>query len=113
MLYIVGSKTKISGCQDPLETDSSRTRNIFSRRMNPSPIFHGVDPHDPCCDSVLSKTIRAIWPRHELTAIESKYCLSFLATWYASSPRVIGSRPLFQRVVEIFCRSQRMVIQPG
>ena len=51
--------------------------------------------------------------RRELTAIESKYCLSFLATWYASPPRVIGSRPLFQDVVEIFYRNQCVTTQPG
>ena len=60
-VYIVGSITQISGCQDPFETESSRTKNIFSRRMNPSPIFHflGVDSptvYGSCCGSSLSNT---------------------------------------------------------
>jgi len=38
--YIVGSMIQISGWKDPFETDSSLTKNIWSRRMNPSPIFH-------------------------------------------------------------------------
>jgi len=63
-VYIVGSMTQISGCQDPFETESSRTRNIFSRRMNPSPIFHRLGLGSPtgyglCCGSVLSNTRRA------------------------------------------------------
>jgi len=58
-VYIVGSITQISGCQEPFETESSRTKNIFSRRMNPSPIFHflGVDSpmvYGSCCGPVLS-----------------------------------------------------------
>ena len=38
--------TQTSGCQDPLETESSRTKNILSRCMNPSPVLRcsGVDP---------------------------------------------------------------------
>ena len=51
--------------------------------------------------------------RRELTAIESKYCLSFLATWYAIPLRVIGSRPLFQHLVEIFHHSQCVTTQLG
>ena len=46
--YDVGPATQISGCQEPLETDSSRTKNILSRCMNPSLIFHGAKPFDPC-----------------------------------------------------------------
>ena len=29
------SWTQISGCQDPLETESRRTKNIFSKHINP------------------------------------------------------------------------------
>jgi len=54
----------------------------------------------------------AIQQRGKLTAIASKYCFSFLATWYASSPRVIGSRSLFQRVVKICYRSQCVITHP-
>lgn len=50
---------------------------------------------------------------NKLMTIKSKYCLSFLATWYASPPRVIGSCSLFQDVVEIFYHSQYMTTQPG
>ena len=64
--HTVGSTTQISGCQDPLETDSSRTKNILSRCMNPSPIFHcsGVNWSMVCdlCGLVLSNPRRAIPP---------------------------------------------------
>ena len=52
-------------------------------------------------------------PWGELTTIESKYCLTFFATWYASPLRVIGSWSLFQNVVEISCRCQYVTIQLG
>jgi len=51
--------THISGCHDPFETESSRTKNIFSRRMNPSPIFHrrgSLVEYGFCCGSALSNT---------------------------------------------------------
>ena len=59
VVYTAGSTTQISGCHDPFETESSLTKNIFSRRMNPSPIFHflGVDSptvYGSCCGSRLS-----------------------------------------------------------
>jgi len=43
---IVGSITQISGCQDLFDTESNRAKNILSRGINPSPIFHflGADP---------------------------------------------------------------------
>ena len=50
--------------------------------------------------------------RRELTAISSKYFLSFLAIRYASSLRVMGSRCLFQRLVDTFYRSQCMTTHP-
>ena len=63
-VHTAGSITQISGCHDPFETESSRTKNIFSRRMNPSPIFHflGVDSpmiYGSCYGSVLSNARNA------------------------------------------------------
>ena len=101
---MVGSTTQISGCQDPLDTDSSRAKNMLSNCMSPSPIFHGADPYGPPYDSILSDTKMHNSTRRELTTMSFKYFSSFLATRYASSPRVIGSRCLFQRVVETFYR---------
>lgn len=54
----------------------------------------------------LQFSVRQRWSavslQSQLTLIESKYFSSFLAMRWASLPRVIGSRFLFQRVVKIF-----------
>lgn len=93
--------TRISGCQSPLETGLRQTKNIFSRPMNPSPILQ--NPGAMGCDSwesVLSNTRRGISQQRGL-ATDSKYRPTLLATSYASLLRVIGSRFLFRRLVEI------------
>jgi len=58
------------------------------------------------CGSDLGNAGSAILPQRELTIMESKYCLSLLATCCASLLRVIGSRFLPQYFVEIFHHSQ-------
>ena len=103
-----GSRTQISGCQDALETELRRTRDIFSRCMNPWPILQRseVDASIGCdtCRSVLSNAGHAISRQHELT-VDFKYRSTFFATSYASLLRVIGSRFFLQLMVEIFYRS--------
>ena len=58
--YIVGSTTHSSAWIEPRDTDSSRTINILSRCMKPSPISHrlSVDPSMECelCGSILDNS---------------------------------------------------------
>jgi len=110
-----GSMTQISGCRVPSRLESGRIKNIFSRCMKPSPIFHRSGANVSMgCDfwgSDLSKTGHAISRQRERTN-DSKYSSTFFATSYASVLRVIGLWFFFQSIVGIFCRGQCVTIQP-
>jgi len=103
-----GSRTQISGRQDALETGLRRTRDIFSRHMNPWPILQRSEVDASIgrdtWGSVLSNAGHAISRQHELT-VDSKYRSTFFAISYASLLRVIGSRLFIKLMVEIFYRS--------
>ena len=101
--HVKESTTQISGWNEPLETDTRRTKNIFSRYMNPSPIFQRLSA-DPSIgypwDSVMSDNGWGFSTRCKPTVIASRYWFTFLAISYASLLRVIRVRFFVQPKVE-------------
>ena len=107
--HVKESMTQISGWNEPLETDTKRTKKRFSRCMNPSPIFQRLSA-DPSIgypwDLVMSDNERGFSTLCEPTVIDSRYWFSFLAISYASLLRVIRVRVFVQPKVEICHPSQ-------